>query len=139
QDNTATVADGDYVAAAGMVTFAPGTTSQPVTATVNCDNQFEPDDTFFVNLTLPVNATIADGQGVGTIQNDDTQPTISIGDYSHAEAAAGPSLFTFPVPPPNASLFPYTTLFRSQDNTATVADGDYVAAAGMVTFAPGTT
>src|SRR4029434_6073432 len=31
------------------------------------------DETFFVNLSNPVNATISDNQGLGTIQNDDAQ------------------------------------------------------------------
>jgi len=31
----------------------------------------EPNETFFVNLSLPTNATIAGAQGTGTIQNDD--------------------------------------------------------------------
>jgi hypothetical protein len=31
----------------------------------------EPNETFFVNLSSPTNATISDGQGVGTIVNDD--------------------------------------------------------------------
>jgi hypothetical protein len=35
---------------------------------------FEANETFFVNLSLPVNATIADAQGVGTITNDDAAP-----------------------------------------------------------------
>src|SRR5438128_6033450 len=99
-----------------MVTFAPGTTSQTVTVTVNGDTKFEPDETFFVNLTLPVNATIADGQGVGTIQNDDTQPTISIGDYSHAEGDAGPTLFTSTVHPSNPHSQSVTVNYPPQDN-----------------------
>src|SRR5438094_9936748 len=74
-DGTATVADGDYVAASGTVTFLPGVTSQPVAVTVNGDTKFEPNETFFVNLSNPVNATISDNQGVGTIVNDDGEPT----------------------------------------------------------------
>ena len=31
----------------------------------------DPDERFFVNLTSPINASIADAQGVGTIQDDD--------------------------------------------------------------------
>src|SRR5207247_2267104 len=81
-DGTATVADSDYVAASGTVTFLPGQTSQPVTAIVNGDTKFEPNETFFVNLTLPTNATISARQAPGTIVNDDTQPTIVINNVS---------------------------------------------------------
>ena len=35
------------------------------------DRTIEGDETFFVNLSRPSNATIADAQGVGTIKNDD--------------------------------------------------------------------
>ena len=38
---------------------------------VNGDTEVEPDEDFFVNLTNPTNATIADAQGLGTITNDD--------------------------------------------------------------------
>lgn len=35
------------------------------------DYSAEPNETFFVNLSAPVNATIADAQGAGVILNDD--------------------------------------------------------------------
>ena len=38
---------------------------------VNGDTAVEPDETFFVNLTNPTGASVLDGQGVGTIANDD--------------------------------------------------------------------
>jgi hypothetical protein len=70
-DGSATVSDGDYVAASGTVTFLPGTTSQPVSVTVNGDTKFEGNESFFVNLSNAVGATIGDAQGQGTIVNDD--------------------------------------------------------------------
>ncbi|HEV2864305.1 MAG TPA: FG-GAP-like repeat-containing protein [Pyrinomonadaceae bacterium] len=54
-----------------FVEFAPGTTTATLTVLVNGDQMIEPDETFFVNLSEPGNATIADGQGLGTITNDD--------------------------------------------------------------------
>jgi Calx-beta domain-containing protein len=65
-DNTA-VAPGDYGAVSGTLTFLPGTTTQVVTIAVNADTLPEPTETFFVNLTNPINGVITDGQGVGTI------------------------------------------------------------------------
>jgi len=59
------------VGQSGTVTFLPGQTSQTVNVTVNGDVKFEPTETFTVDLSSPTNATIADGQGVGTITNDD--------------------------------------------------------------------
>src|SRR5439155_691403 len=107
-DGTATTADNDYVAAGGTVTFAPGTTTQAVTVTVNGDTKFESDETFFVDLLAPTNATLADPQGQGTIVNDDTPPTISINDVSKPEGNAGPNPFTFTVTLSNASYQPIT-------------------------------
>jgi len=62
----------DYISASGMLTFTPGQTSQPINVAVCGDTVVEPNKTFFVNLTLATNATIAHGQGVGTIINDDS-------------------------------------------------------------------
>jgi CSLREA domain-containing protein len=69
-DGSAT-APGDYAATSGTLTFAPGVTTQTVTVNVNGDTTVEPSETFVVNLTGAVNATIATGTGVGTILNDD--------------------------------------------------------------------
>ena len=51
--------------------FSPGTTTQTLTVPVLGDTTLEPDETFAVNLSAPGNATIGDGQGLGTIRNDD--------------------------------------------------------------------
>jgi len=73
-DGTATTANGDYQAQSGTLTFDPFVTSRTITILVNGDTAVEPDETFVVNLDTPTNATIARGQGVGTIVNDDTAP-----------------------------------------------------------------
>ena len=65
-------APGDYVATSGTLTIPAGTTAAAVSVPVQGDGTFEPDEAFFVNLSNPSNATIADGQGVGTIRNDDS-------------------------------------------------------------------
>jgi hypothetical protein len=88
-DGTAT-AGSDYVATSGMLTFAPGITTQPITVLVNGDLVVEPGETFTVTLTTPTNATIATAQGTGTILNDDvagspgtlqfSAPTYSVGE-----------------------------------------------------------
>src|SRR5256886_16806290 len=122
-----------------MVTFAPGVTIQPVTVTVNGDTKFEPNETFFVNLSNPTNATIADGQGQGTILNDDAQPSISINDVSLAEGNSGTTNFVFTVSLSNASSQTITVAYATADGTATTADNDYVAANGTLTFNPGDT
>ena len=69
-DGTAT-AGSDYVTNSGTLTFAPGVTSQTVSVTINGDTTTEQNETFFVNLTSPVNAVVTDSQALGTITNDD--------------------------------------------------------------------
>jgi hypothetical protein len=54
-----------------LVTIPAGQTSYEVIIEVYGDRDFESDETFFVNLSSPVNADISDGQAVGTIVNDD--------------------------------------------------------------------
>ena len=70
-DNT-TVAGTDYIPAGNTLTFSPGEISKVVSVVINSDNIDEPDKSFFVNLSNPVNAAIADSQGIGTINDDDT-------------------------------------------------------------------
>jgi hypothetical protein len=62
----------DYTAASGTVTVPPGATTAPVTVLVQGDTVNEPDETFVLNLSGPVNATIADAQGTAVIRNDDS-------------------------------------------------------------------
>jgi len=69
-DGTAS-AGSDYESASGQVEFQPGETDKPVTVQVNGDVLFEEDETFFVNLSNESNATVGDGQGLGTITDDD--------------------------------------------------------------------
>ncbi|HEX6739632.1 MAG TPA: Calx-beta domain-containing protein, partial [Vicinamibacteria bacterium] len=68
------VAGSDFTTTAGTLVFAPGTTTRTVAVPVLGDTRPEPDETFVVNLSVPANATLADGQGVGTIRNDDPVP-----------------------------------------------------------------
>jgi Ca2+-binding RTX toxin-like protein len=77
-DDTATQPS-DYTAVGATLTFTPGQTSKTVSVSVNGDTTVEPDETFFVNLSAATNATIADAQGVGTIQNDDVEADLSLG------------------------------------------------------------
>ena len=73
-DGTAT-AGSDYVAKSGTLNFAPGTTSASVVVLVQGDVIVEPDETFYLNLTVPTNATLADAQAAALIRNDDVPGT----------------------------------------------------------------
>jgi hypothetical protein len=64
-------AGSDYSAASGSLTFATGETAKPIQVEVAGDTDIEADETFSVVLSGATNATIADGEGIGTIRNDD--------------------------------------------------------------------
>ncbi len=138
-DGTATTADGDYLAASGTLSFAPGVTTQPVSVTVNGDVKNEASETLTVNLSVPTNATILDSQGLGTINNDDAIPALSIDDVAVAEGNAGTTALGFTVSLSAASSQTVTVGYATADGSATTADGDYLAASGTLTFAPGVT
>ena len=75
QDNSATTGDNDYVGKTLLAQTIPsGQTSYTFNVTVNGDVTFEPNEQFFVNLSNVTGATVLDGQGIGTISNDDCPP-----------------------------------------------------------------
>jgi hypothetical protein len=126
QNNTAT-ANSDYLAKSLTGQIIPaGSQTYTFTVTVNGDAAIEPDETFFVNVTNASGANVTDGQGIGTIHNDDL-PTLSISDVLHNEGNSGTTTYSFTVslsaPAPAVVTFDIAT----QDNTATIADNDYVA------------
>jgi hypothetical protein len=136
--NGTATADGDYRATSGTLTFAPGESSKTITVVVNGDRQPEPNETFVVNLSTPTNATIADGQGVGTILDD--EPRISISDVIMKEGNGKKTTqFVFTVTLSAAYDQPVTMSYQTSNGTATTRDGDYVATTGTLTFAPGQT
>lgn len=72
-DNTATLADNDYAAQSLTGQVIPqGSSTYAFSVLVNGDTTDEPDETFFVNINNVTGATVADGQGLGTILNDDS-------------------------------------------------------------------
>jgi Calx-beta domain/CARDB len=135
-DGTAT-APGDYASTSGTLTFAPGETSKAVTTTVNGDTVCEVDESFFLNLSNATGATIVDGQGQGTILNDDScVPDVSINDVSVTEGNSGVTNATFTVTLSQTTVNPVSVDFATADGTAT-APSDYAATAGTLAFAPG--
>ena len=74
-DSSATTGDSDYVAASGIATILDGNPSVEITVLVNGDTTPEDDENFFVNLISSDGPAISDSQGVGTIENDDVDPS----------------------------------------------------------------
>ena len=138
-DGTA-AAGSDYVAAGpATLTFLAGETSKTFDVTVNGDTAFETDETFVVNLSNAVNATIGDGEGLGTITNDDAGVSFSIDDVTQSEGNGGPATFTFTVTLTGITALTTTVDVQTADGTA-AAGSDYVAAGpATLTFLAGET
>ena len=64
-------ASSDYNSINLVVTFQPGTVSRTFDVAIIGDTNREADETFFVNLSDPFGTTISDGEGIGTIIDDD--------------------------------------------------------------------
>jgi hypothetical protein len=140
--NGTAVAPGDYTATSGTLTFPPGTTTQTIAVPIVLDTAapatvgaaaVEPPETFFVNLSGAVGATIADGQGQGTIL-DPVTLTLAINDVPATEG--GTATFTVSLSAPSSQ--PVTVNFATANGTA-VAPGDYTAASGTLTIPVGST
>jgi uncharacterized repeat protein (TIGR01451 family) len=67
-------AGSDYAPTNGMLSFPPGQTNQPIFVQIFGDTNAEPNETFSVVLSNPVNATLGTVTGTATIINDDTGP-----------------------------------------------------------------
>ena len=85
---------GDYLAASGTLSFADGTSTQTVSVTIRGDTIYEPNETFFVNLTGATNGgIITKSAGLGTIANDDTAPVgpavVAVHDLSAVASGIG--------------------------------------------------
>jgi chitinase len=132
-DGTA-VAGSDYTSKSGTLTFTPGQTSKTVSVSITDDALAEDDETFTLNLS---NATggllIADAQAVGTIQNDDADPTVSVAAGSVVEGDAGTTTLSLPVTLSGPSGREVDVDYATSDGTAT-AGSDYTATSGTLVF-----
>ncbi len=135
--NGTATAGSDYTTGSGNLTIPAGSTSTVITVLVSGDTVPEADETFFVNLS-GASAPVADGKGRGTIRDDDTLRTLSIGDVSTLEGNTGSVALVFGVTLSGLSGQTVTVDYATGGGTA-AAGSDYQASAGTLTFAPGTT
>ena len=78
-----------------VVIFQPGVVTRTLDVSIIGDTNLESNETFFVNLSEPFGTTIADGQGVGTILDDDALLVLEDSGPAPQQAAAFDSvLFT---------------------------------------------
>lgn len=119
-------------------TIPAGSSTYTFTVLVNGDLLNEPNESFFVNVTGVTNAVVVDGQGVGTITNDDALPSLSINDVSVVEGDSGTTNAVFTVTLSAASGQTVTVNYATADGTAT-QPADYSSTSGTLTFTPGQT
>lgn len=134
---TATATD-DYTTTSGSLTFAPEQTSKAVSVPIVQDALSEDTETFTVSLSNASGAPVTAFQGVGSITDDDADPSVSISDVSVAEGAAGTTSATFQISL-SAAAGREVAVDASTSDTTAVAGTDYTSASSTVTFAAGET
>ncbi|MEO7793829.1 MAG: beta-propeller fold lactonase family protein [Thermoanaerobaculia bacterium] len=128
------------VPATTSATIGAGNTTTTLSVQVNGETFQEDNETFLVNLSnVSANATIFDGQAVGTILDDDRPPAISVADVQVLEGDAGTTAAVFQLTTSRPIAQAVTVNFATANGTATTANSDYQSASGLATFAPSTT
>ncbi|HUC82252.1 MAG TPA: Calx-beta domain-containing protein [Flavisolibacter sp.] len=134
-------AGSDYTAASGVATIAAGTTTATISISVQGDVEVEGDETFSVELSNAVAATLVGGKssGLGTIRNDDmppaNEPPVITSDGGGAMAAKTVVENTTAVTDVNATdPNPGTTIVYSISGGADAALFSMDASTGMLAF-----
>lgn len=138
RDGTAKLADGDYTAASGTLTFAPGETKKVVSVSVAGDSRFESNESLAFEVSSPVNALLGRGEAVVTVVNDDKQlpqlALVSVFGPSGAVPEGSAAVFTIALASPATRAT--TVNYRTVSGAAT-AGRDFRSKVGTVTFAAG--
>jgi hypothetical protein len=132
------LANVDFVPTSGTLSFAAGETSKAISVVVNGDTSAEGNETFTVNLTILGNSALpGDLSGLGTILDDDVQPTITINDVTVTEDNVGAVMAVLTVSLSAPSGLTVTVQADTVDGSATAASGDYQPLSTLLTFTPG--
>lgn len=137
-------AGNDYVEVAPtQIAFTTGNLYAYARVLINGDGFNEPNETFKVNLSSALNATVTDTQSQGTILNDDPVPSLAIDDVSITEGnplsgTPGTKNLTFTITLSAPSGQAISTYYATADGIAR-STSDYVAKTGTLFFAAGQT
>lgn len=126
----------DFTAQSGTVTFAPGQLAQQIAIEIVGDLVDEPDETFFLSLSNPINADLIDAQAVGTIIDDDGDSALTVNDVTVNESDSSQTIAYVTVMLSPVATEVVTMSYRTRDGTAQ-ADTDFEAANGELIFAAG--
>jgi glucose/arabinose dehydrogenase len=129
---------GDLKTTSGTVTLNPGKLGATFQVKLSGDTTVEPDETYRVALSNPVNATIARAIGTGTILNDDPSSglRVSVGDARISEGNSGQRLLTFTITLSDPAPAPVTVDYSTASQTA-IAGSDFNPTSGTAKIAAG--
>jgi uncharacterized delta-60 repeat protein len=145
-DGTA-VAGQDYTAFTGQFQLGSSVSSSTIFVNVFGDTIIEPEKSFSVELSSPVNATITRAQGIGVIQDNDTTTGLPTVQYSAHEfrAQEGAGVVTVTVTRSGDSSAPTNVNYSTPLWVGTPPAGfawdrnDYTFTSGTLRFAAGET
>ena len=139
-DGTATTAAGDYIGRNLTSQSIPaGQSTYSFDVTVNGDTLVEPNETFTVNITNVTGASVTDGSGVGTIQNDDTANLVISQVYGGGDNSGAPfrndfvEIYNHGTTTVDFSITPYSIQYASVGSNFGVSKTNLIAG----TLAPG--
>lgn len=133
----------DYTTTSGSLSFTDAETSKTITVPVAGEYNIESNETFFVDLTAGTNAAIGDGQGLGTINNDDAAGTVQFSTTNYSTLENNGTL-TFTVTRTGGLGSGVTVTATTANDTAVggtacTAGVDYISAAPVLAFSGGQT
>lgn len=140
--NGSATSGSDYDVAAGTLRFTPGETIGSINVTVLGDDATEGDETFDLDISDPVNATLGTHPAVVTIQDNDPIPPgsaiLNVTGATVREGNTGTTTLTFTVTRSGETTTPVNVDFQTTNGSA-LAPSDYVANSGIVSFAANVT
>ncbi len=116
-------ATSDYTQSSGVLTFAANATTATFTVPIRGDTSAESNETFNVTLSNPVGATIAVGQAVGTILDDDGAPVPAAPTGFAASAAFAAAVLSWQTVPGATSYNVYRSTAMNGEGTTPLATG----------------
>jgi hypothetical protein len=140
RDGTA-IGGSDYASTTGSVTVPSGATAATAQITIHGDTTPEANESFIVDFSGAVGATLVDSDAVATIIDDDiapVSPTIRIDNRAIKEGNDGTRVAAIRVRLSAPSASPVRFSFATNAISAT-AGSDYQAIRAVRTFAPGQT
>ena len=129
----------DYLRAAGVLRFDSGETLKTIEVAASADGDRENDEHFFITLSHPVGAVIADPTGRGTIINLDP-PAITVGDRRVVEGS--PAIFEVALSSraSRAITVDFATVSHAAPGALVATTGaDFTAASGSIVIPAGST